>query len=126
VRGAPGNTANHRTSYWVPRHTRRVLVERVDVVSGVGHDRARAANLRFHDVHRVVTNLAVFDFATEDGSMRLRSVHPGVDPDEVLAATSFPLVTGAVPRTREPSRRELGLLRTVLDPDGRREKEVPS
>jgi len=126
VRGAPGNTANHRTSYWVPRHSRRVLVERVDVVSGVGHDRARAAGLRFHDVHRVVTNLAVFDFATPDGAMRLRSLHPGVDPDEVLVATSFPLVIDGVPRTREPSERELGLLRAVLDPAGRREKEVPS
>jgi acyl CoA:acetate/3-ketoacid CoA transferase beta subunit len=126
VRGAPGNTANHRTSYWVPRQSRRVLVERVDVVSGVGHDHARAAGLRFHDVHRVVTNLAVFDFVTPDGSMRLRSVHPGVDPEEVLAATSFPLLTDGVPSTRPPSERELGLLRTVLDPDGRREKEVPS
>jgi acyl CoA:acetate/3-ketoacid CoA transferase beta subunit len=126
VRGAPGNTVNHRTSYWVPRHSLRVLVERVDVVSGVGYDRARAAGLRFHDVHRVVTNLAVFDFDTPDGSMRLRSVHPGVDPDEVVEATSFPLVTDPVPTTREPSERELELLRTVLDPDGRREKEVPS
>jgi acyl CoA:acetate/3-ketoacid CoA transferase beta subunit len=126
VRGAPGNTANHRTSYWVPRHSRRVLVEAVDVVAGVGHDRARAAGLRYHDVYRVVTNLAVFDFATPDGSMRLRSVHPGVELDEVLAQTSFPLVTEGAGTTREPSAAELELLRTRLDPDGRREKEVPS
>jgi acyl CoA:acetate/3-ketoacid CoA transferase beta subunit len=126
VRGAPGNTANHRTSYWVPRHSRRVLVEAVDVVAGVGHDRARAAGLRYHDVYRVVTNLAVFDFATPDGSMRLRSVHPGVELGEVLAQTSFPLVTEGAGTTREPSAAELELLRTRLDPDGRREKEVPS
>jgi acyl CoA:acetate/3-ketoacid CoA transferase beta subunit len=36
VRGAPGNTVNNRTSYWVPRHSTRVFVEEVDVVSGVG------------------------------------------------------------------------------------------
>jgi acyl CoA:acetate/3-ketoacid CoA transferase beta subunit len=125
VRGAPGNTANHRTSYWVPRHSRRVLVEAVDVVAGVGHDRARATGLRYHDVYRVVTNLAVFDFATPDGSMRLRSVHPGVELDEVLGQTSFPLVTAGAGTTREPSAAELELLRTRLDPDGRREKEVP-
>ncbi|MDT7671356.1 MAG: hypothetical protein QOC74_4139 [Pseudonocardiales bacterium] len=126
MRGAPGNTANHRTSYWVPRHSRRVLVEAVDVVSGVGHDRARAAGLRFHDVYRVVTNLAVFDFGTPDGAIRLCSVHPGVDVDEVVAQTGFPVRTDGVPASRTPSPTELELLRTVLDPDGRREKEVPS
>jgi acyl CoA:acetate/3-ketoacid CoA transferase beta subunit len=102
-------------------------VERVDVVSGVGHDRARdVPELRFHDVHRVVTNLAVIDFETPDGSARLRSIHPGVDPDEVAAQTGFPLVTDGVAITREPSGDELELLRTRLDQEGRREKEVPS
>jgi acyl CoA:acetate/3-ketoacid CoA transferase beta subunit len=124
-RGAPGNTVNHRTSYWVPRHARRVLVDAVDVVSGVGYDRARAAGLRFHDVHRVVTDLAVFDFETPDGSIRLRSVHPGVDVADVVAKTSFPLCTDGVGPTREPDEHELKLLRTVLDPEGRREREVP-
>jgi acyl CoA:acetate/3-ketoacid CoA transferase beta subunit len=124
-RGAPGNTVNHRTSYWIPRHSRRVLVESVDVVAGVGYDRAKAAGLRYHDVHRVVTNLAVFDFETPDGSIRLRSVHPGVDVTEVVTNTSFPLCTEAVGQTREPSEHELKLLSTVLDPEGRREQEVP-
>jgi acyl CoA:acetate/3-ketoacid CoA transferase beta subunit len=124
-RGAPGNTVNHRTSYWIPRHSRRVVVESVDVVSGVGYDRAKEAGLRYHDVHRVVTNLAVFDFETPDGSIRLRSVHPGVDVTEVVANTSFPLCTEGVGQTREPSEHELKLLRTVLDPERRREQEVP-
>ncbi|GAA5169469.1 CoA-transferase [Pseudonocardia eucalypti] len=124
VRGAPGNTANHRTSYFVPRHSRRVFVDAVDVVSGVGYD--RAGGLTFHDVHRVVTNLAVFDFDNPDRSIRLRSVHPGVDPEEVAARTSFPLVLDGVPATRVPTPGELDLIRTRLDPDGTREKVVPS
>ena len=67
MRGAPGNTVNHPTSYWVPRHSRRVFVERVDIVCGLGYDRAEAAGpaaSRFHEIRRVVTNLAVLDFAT--------------------------------------------------------------
>ena len=32
VRGAPGNTVNHPVSYWVPRHSRRVFTERVEVI----------------------------------------------------------------------------------------------
>jgi acyl CoA:acetate/3-ketoacid CoA transferase beta subunit len=122
-RGAPGNTINHRTSYWVPRHSPRVLVEAVDVVSGVGYDRAVGP---FHDVHRVVTNLAVLDFATPDHSMRLVSTHPGVSVDEVRKQTSFPLVIGDVSETRLPTDSELELIRTVLDPDAEREREVPS
>ena len=42
-RGAPGNTANNRTSYWVPRHSPRVFVEQVDTVTGVGPKRAKEA-----------------------------------------------------------------------------------
>jgi hypothetical protein len=49
-----------------------------------------------------------------------------VELDEVLGQTSFPLVTEGAGTTREPSAAELELLRTRLDPDGRREKEVPS
>ena len=65
-RGAPGNTMNHPTSYWVPRHSPRVFVEKVDVVCGVGYDRAAELGpdaARFHEIRRVVTDLAVLDFA---------------------------------------------------------------
>src|SRR5215475_11519781 len=91
-RGAPGNTVNHPVSYWVPRHSRRVFVERVDMVSGVGYDRAAALGgwgARFHEIRRVVTNLAVLDFAGPDNAMRLRSVHPGVNVSDVADATGF-------------------------------------
>ncbi|MFE0041820.1 CoA-transferase subunit beta [Streptomyces albireticuli] len=128
VRGAPGNTVNHATSYWIPRHSPRVLVERVDMVCGVGHDRAAAAGpsvTRFHRVPRVVTDLAVLDFATPDRTMRVRSLHAGVAPEELRAATGFPLdVPADVPRTRVPTTAELRLIRDVIDPDALREREV--
>jgi acyl CoA:acetate/3-ketoacid CoA transferase beta subunit len=127
VRGAPGNTVNHRTSYWVPRHSPRVFVEHVDVASGVGYDRARdagPAGSRFHDVHRVVTDLAVLDFETPDHTMRLRSVHPGVSVEEVEEATGFALHQDDVAQTRLPDEQELALIREVVDPDGRRDSEV--
>lgn len=126
VRGAPGNTANHRTSYWVPRHSTRVFVDSVDVVSGVGYDNAAKAGLRFHDVHRVVTNLGVFDFTTPDHSMRAVSLHPGVTRDEVAAATTFEIDFGSAETSREPTEEELRLIRDVLDPKALRDKEVPA
>ncbi len=128
-RGAPGNTVNNATSYWIPAHSTRVFVERVDVVSGVGWDRAAAAGpaaLEHFDLRRVVTNLAVLDFAGPDHRMRLVSVHPGVEPDDVVAATGFPLcVADEVGTTRAPTPDELDLIRTVIDPDGLRRRELP-
>jgi acyl CoA:acetate/3-ketoacid CoA transferase beta subunit len=123
VRGGPGNTVNHRTSYWVPRHATRVFVNEVDVVCGVGF--ARAAGQRFHDVHRVVTNLGVLDFGGTDHAPRLLSTHPGVSVDEVTDATSFTLDTSITIETRQPTQEELRLLREVLDPKSLRDKEVP-
>ncbi|MEV8508974.1 CoA-transferase [Actinoplanes sp. NPDC051475] len=128
VRGAPGNTINHVVSYWVPRHSPRTFVERVDMVCGVGYDRAAALGTpanRFHEIRTVVTDLAVLDFATPDHGMRLRSVHPGVTAAEVVRATGFALaVPDDVPQTRLPTAEELALIRGRLDPDGLREKEI--
>jgi acyl CoA:acetate/3-ketoacid CoA transferase beta subunit len=128
MRGAPGNSVNHPTSYWVPDHSPRTFVEAVDLVCGVGHQRAALAGpaaTRFHDVRVVVSNLGVFDFATPERVMRLRSVHPGVNVDEVVAATAFDLVIDDdVAETRRPSAEELRLIRDVLDPKGLRDREV--
>lgn len=128
-RGAPGNTVNNRTSYWVPKQSPRVFVETVDVVTGVGPARAQgagAAATKFHDIHRIVTNLAVYDVGGPDGTVRLLSVHPGVTVEDVQAASGFPVyVEGEVATTREPGPGELMLIREVLDPKGLRHKEVP-
>ena len=128
-RGAPGNTINDTTSYWVPSHSPTVLVPKVDTVCGIGYDRAAALGAqaaRFHEIRFVVTNLAVLDFATPDHRMRIRSVHPGVAVDEVLAATGFELaVPDDVPTSRLPTPDELELIDTVIDPAGQRFTEVP-
>ncbi|WP_105969387.1 CoA-transferase subunit beta [Streptomyces geranii] len=126
VRGAPGNTANHRTDYWVARHTPKVFVERVDVVCGVGNDRARGVGgqgLRFHHLGVVITNLAVLDYA-EDGRLRVRSLHPGVTEAEVRANTGFEIDASGATETRLPDETELRLIREVIDPRGLRDREV--
>ena len=128
VRGAPGNTVNDPTSYWVPNHSKRVFVRDVDCVSGVGYDRAAAAGpsaTRFHEIRRVISNLGVFDFERDDHAMRIRSLHPGVTVAAVEEATGFELVVpDEVPMTRDPTLDELRLLREVLDPAERRAAEV--
>jgi len=129
-RGAPGNTINDPTSYWVPNHSPKVFVERVDVVTGIGYDRAAELGpeaARFHRIPRVVSNLGAFDFETPARTMRLRSLHPGVTVDDIVAATGFELVIpDDVPESRAPTAQELALIRDVLDPNDLRTKEVPA
>lgn len=128
TRGAPGNTLNHKTSYWIPNHSKKVFVEKVDVVCGVGYDRAAALGkeaARFHAIPRVVSNLGVFDFETPDHRMRLRSLHPGVTLEEVVASTGFELaLPERIVETRLPTAEELKLLRERIDPLGLGAKEL--
>ena len=129
VRGSPGNTINHATSYWVGNHSKRVFTDQVDVVSGIGYDKVDVNNpaFRFVNVYRVVSNLGVFDFGGPDHSMRARSLHPGVSPDEVREATSFEVHGLAeADETRLPTDEELRLIREVIDPKALRDREIRS
>jgi acyl CoA:acetate/3-ketoacid CoA transferase beta subunit len=127
VRGAPGNTINHATSYWVGNHSKRVFCDAVDIVSGIGWDKVDPGNpaFRFTNVYRVVSNLGVFDFGGPGHTMRAVSLHPGVDPDEVASNTSFEVhdLDTAV-RTRLATADELALIRERIDPKALRDKEV--
>jgi acyl CoA:acetate/3-ketoacid CoA transferase beta subunit len=127
VRGAPGNTINHATSYWIGNHSKRVFCDAVDVVSGIGYDKIDPDNpaFRFVNVHRVVSNLGVFDFGGPDHTMRALSLHPGVSADDVREATSFEVHGLAeAEETRRPTEDELRLIRDVIDPKSLRDKEV--
>lgn len=127
MRGAPGNTINHTTSYWVPKQSAKVFVEAVDFVSGIGYDRAAAVGeaARFHEIRAVVSDLGVFDFDTPERTMRLVAVHPGVEVDDVRAATAFDLeVADVLAETRAPTPQEEALI-AEIDPKGLRYLEVP-
>lgn len=128
-RGAPGNTVNNRTSYWVPKHNTRVFVEKVDIVSGVGPKAAKEAGpgaSKYNDIHRIISNLGVFDMGGPDDTMRIVSLHPGVTLEEVQEATGFELyVDGEVATTRLPNDAELTIIREMLDPKNFRDREVP-
>ena len=81
------------------------------MVSGLGTNRGA------FEIRRVITNLGVFDFESEDGGMRARSLHPGIDPETVANATGFMIQDlELAPATREPSDEESVWLNR-LDPD---------
>ena len=127
LRGAPGNLINHRTSYWVPKHSKRSFVANVYIVSGPGYDKMKTLGApanRFHNVHRVVSNLGVFDFSTPDNRMQLVSVHPGVEIEQILENTDFEIeVPEKIEESRLPTDSEIEIIQ-LIDPEGARYSEV--
>jgi glutaconate CoA-transferase, subunit B len=108
----------------MPHHDRRNFVEKVDFVSAVGYPGGVAGRRELGlDVGSgpalVITPLCVFDFDLESGRMRVKSVHDGVDPADVRAATGFELGDlSDVPVTPAPGPSDLEILRTRVDPRG--------
>jgi len=102
-------------------HRPRGLVRRVDVVTGRG-GRSELGGRRSEGPTVLVTDLCVI--ALGDGPARLVSVHPGVDADQVRAATGFPLEgDDPVPETAAPRPDELEAIEQ-LDPHGLRGVET--
>ncbi|WP_186290573.1 CoA-transferase subunit beta [Gordonia zhaorongruii] len=129
VRGAPGNSINHPTSYWVARHSTRVFTDTVDIVSGVGFDKVDERNPAYDslNIHRIVTNLGVFDFNGPGHTMQALSLHPGVTADEVAESTGFPIAgVEQASVTATPTDEQLQIVREVIDPKGVRNREVKS
>ena len=63
-----------------------------------------------------ITPLCIFDF--NEGMIRIRSVHSYSSLEEVLDKTGFkPIVPQVVPDTRNPTKKELKILRNI-DKDG--------
>lgn len=93
-----------RTVLWRTRHDTRTFVAKLPFVTAAGN------------VDRVVTPLCVL--RRVDGLLGVESVHPFSTPDEVRAATGFPVDVGPeTPVTPPPSPEELAAL-AAIDPAG--------
>jgi len=120
VRGFPGNTIHHPNSMFVTAHSKRVFVPgEVDMVAGAGYraERFPAGACRdFLDLRLIVSNLCVLDFSGPEQGIALRSLHPGVSPEQVAENTGFPVhVAGQTPVTPLPDAAQLEIIRR-LDP----------
>lgn len=115
-----------RIYLWSTTHDPRTFVERLDFRSGLGWGDGgdHRERLGLEGGPRIcVTDLAVLDFHPESKRMRLRSVHPGVSVEQVVAATGFELlVEDDVPETPPPTAEQVALIRQ-LDPTDARKRE---
>jgi glutaconate CoA-transferase subunit B len=100
----------------VMQQSTRSFVERVDFVTSPGHN-ARTVR-RGGGPAVVVTQLGVYEVA-EGGEMVLTKLHAGVDVAAVAENTGWEMrVAAGLTTAPAPTRKELELLRTELDPDG--------
>jgi len=115
-----------RVNAYVPKHTTRVFVQRVDFVTGFGHfpqgfaERTRRG-ITGRGPQKVFSNLAVMGFDADTGRMRLDSLHAGVQLQDVVANTGFELLLpDTVPETVPPTAEDIDLIRNHIDPQGLR------
>ncbi len=128
ARGFPGNSISHLNSFFVPAHNTRVFVEgECDMVCSIGYnpDRLpRGYNLEDIKLGLVITDLCVMDWQGPNHQLRLRSLHPGISVEQVLANTGFEVfVPDAVAETTAPSAEQLALIEH-LDPEGWRARQL--
>jgi acyl CoA:acetate/3-ketoacid CoA transferase beta subunit len=120
-RGVPDNTVNAPfILYFVPNHVKRVFVEEVDFISGLGYGKERKdGTIKWGAPAKIITNLCVMDFDKESGRVRLKSIHNGVTLDQVKENTGFDLILpDVIPETEPPTDQELHWIREIIDPSG--------
>src|SRR5579871_15422 len=96
----------------IAQHDRRRFVEKLDFRTTPGYltgpgAREAAGLPAGAGPYRVITDLAVLDFDSPTKRMRVRSLHPGVTPEQVRAATGFELeVSESLAMTEAPTEAE--------------------
>lgn len=119
---AVGDICNgcHHVLAYIPRHDKRTFVEKVDFITarGVSPQWRKDMGLDAHQgIIVIVTDLAVMDFQTKDGRMRIRSIHETSNIEEVVENTDFSLtIPDPIPLTPPPTEKELEVLQTKADP----------
>ena len=108
---------------YMQQHSRRSIVDKVDVVTSIGYgaglDDRKRLGLRGGGPALVITPMAVFDFCETSRRLRLKSIHPPHTLEEVLDNTAARIIVPeTVPATTLPSERELSVLREEVDRNG--------
>ncbi len=101
----------------------RAFVEQLNFITTPGYlsgnDARQELGMPGAGPQLVITDKALFNFATESHEMQLISLHPGVTLAQVEAAIGWPLKRAStLAETPQPSSDELRRIRVELDPQG--------
>ncbi len=114
---------------YTPRHDKRTFVPTEDLyfISGVGFPEGKPSICGGSGPQCVITNLGYLDFEDKSNSMRISTIHPGIDIKTVKDSTGFDLIIPEnLKETKPPTVKELKLLREKVDPLRIRKLEVLS
>lgn len=116
--GAPEIASSCQRTYVVMPHRPQAFVAEVDYVTSLGHGPGGTgridAGMTTDGVSLVVTDLCLLAPDPESKELVVTSLHPGVTPDDVRAATGWPIrFSTHLERTPPPSPTELGALRSL-------------
>ncbi|GAA1223330.1 CoA-transferase subunit beta [Prauserella halophila] len=118
--GAPEIAASCREVVVVVRQSARSFVDKVDFVTSVGHGSGRGDRERLGlpgaGPTLVITDLGVLRPDPETAELVLTQLHPGVEVEDVRAATGWNLqISPELARTDAPTAAELSTLRTLKE-----------
>tara|TARA_B110000444_G_scaffold244228_1_gene263454 strand:- start:565 stop:1377 length:813 start_codon:yes stop_codon:yes gene_type:complete len=124
ARGFPGNSISHPNSFFVPGHNTRVFVDgEVDFVSSIGYNPQRLPkghSLDDVEIAIIVTDLCVMDFGGPNHQVRLVSLHPGINVQQVVENTGFEIhISDKIPATTSPTQEQLNII-AEIDPGNAR------
>ena len=104
-----------RKVFGVFQHDRRTFVEKVDFITGAGHNNRNG--LPGGGLKYVFTQYGVMEFDNFLGLMKVKSVHPFSSIEEIRDNTGFDIIVPEnVPFTTEPTKEDLTLIRERIDP----------
>mgnify|MGYP001030819052 CR=1 FL=1 len=112
---------------YTPRHDTRTFVptEKLFFISGVGFPEGKPSMCGGTGPQCMITNLAYLNFDDKTRTMKIGTIHPGVDIETVKNSTGFDLIVPeVVNETTPPTVEEIALLRENVDPLGIRKLEV--
>jgi glutaconate CoA-transferase subunit A len=104
-----------RVIYYCPRHEKRVFVENVDHIGGLGLETSLESHNRRNI--RIISEFGVFEIDHESRRMKLTDIHPGIEMETIKENTSFEILTPEkTQQTLPPTELELKLIREKIDP----------
>lgn len=110
---ADATTVWPRIEFYIPRHSKQVMKEKLDFRSGIGGSETQAGPWL------VITDLCILRFDQSVNRMVVESLHPGVTLEQVQQNTEFELtVPVSLAETAPPTEEELYLIRNKIDPLG--------
>ena len=130
--GAPEMAARCQRIFIVMPQSKRAFVERLDFLTSMGHGDGHNRRVRMGMTPigpaKVITDLCVMEPDPQTRELTVTSLHPGVSPEQVVAATGWAIrFVANVSETAAPGEHELRVLRQLrLDTEQAHQAKEPA